>query len=264
MGRRFVDLTLPLYDFMPVGNVWAWDVPFQTEPIVTIEKNGFELFKITMHSEAGTRLMIPRMQDPNAPTVDKIDFSELMLRTCVAVDVPKGAEEEISEEDMKKALEGVDFPKGAALLVRTGWGNDERWEKIGDDYARNTPHFSPEAATYVCDWLIERGSNLILSDVAYYGRGEKYMLPQWASKPGWERPPFPSVEAKRFLAQYDRAKSEEDWDSPPVFNKKKVMFVGACCNCNKLTKKQFMINVVPLKIKDAAGATCSVIAVEED
>jgi hypothetical protein len=33
---RMIDLTLPLYDFMPVGNVWAWDVPFQARPITTV------------------------------------------------------------------------------------------------------------------------------------------------------------------------------------------------------------------------------------
>lgn len=263
MTRRFIDLTLPLYDWMPVGNVWAWDVPFQTEPIVTIEKNGFELFKITMFSETGTRLMIPRMQHADAPTVDKINHEELMLRQTVVVDLPKGSEEEISEQEIRDALEGVDFPCGSALLVRTGWGDDERWEKIGDDYARNTPHWSPEAAVYVCDWLIERNSNLILSDVAYYGRGEKYVLPLWGSKPAWERPPFPSIEAKRFLAEYDRTKSEEDWDSPPIFNKKGIMFVGACCNCNQITKDKVDIIVVPMKIKGAAGASCNVIAIEE-
>ena len=65
---KYIDCTMPFYDYMPVGNVWAWDVPFRTEPITTHEKNSYELWMITMHSETGTRLMIKAMQDPNAPT----------------------------------------------------------------------------------------------------------------------------------------------------------------------------------------------------
>ena len=48
---KYIDCTMPFYDYMPVGNVWAWDVPFRTEPITTHEKNSYELWMITMHSD---------------------------------------------------------------------------------------------------------------------------------------------------------------------------------------------------------------------
>ena len=260
---RYVNLTLPLYDFMPVGNVWAWDVPFQSRPITTVERNGFELSMITMHSETGTRLMIPRMQDPNAPTVDQVDLEDLVMRDLHVADLPSAAEEEIGGEQMRRCLAELDgFARGAALLVRTGWGDGRRWESLGDDYARNTPHFSPDAAEAVCDWLLERGSNLILSDVAYYGRGEKHMLPDWANRPAWEREPFPSIAAQRFLATYDRRKSEEDWDSPPVFNRKGVMYVGACCDCGQIRERTLKVIVLPMRLQGFAGASCTVVAVQ--
>ena len=81
---KYIDCTMPFYDYMPVGNVWAWDVPFRTEPITTHEKNSYELWMITMHSETGTRLMIKAMQDPNAPTVDR-----LPLISASAIEVAK-------------------------------------------------------------------------------------------------------------------------------------------------------------------------------
>src|SRR3712207_7608575 len=77
---RMIDLTLPLYDFMPVGNVWAWDVPFQARPITTAERNGYELTMVTMHSEAGTRLMIRAMTHEGAATVDQLPLESLVDR----------------------------------------------------------------------------------------------------------------------------------------------------------------------------------------
>ena len=97
----YLNLTLPLYDFMPVGNVWAWDVPFQSRPITTVERNGFELSMITMHSETGTRLMIPRMQDPNAPTVDQVDLEDLVMRDLHVADLYAPANwEQLSAADL--------------------------------------------------------------------------------------------------------------------------------------------------------------------
>ena len=87
---KYVDCTIPLYDFMPVGNVWAWDVPFHSEPITTHKNNSYELWMITMHSEAGTRIMIKAMQDPNAPTVDRIPLEQLVNREAVVIDVLAG------------------------------------------------------------------------------------------------------------------------------------------------------------------------------
>lgn len=260
---RHINISLPLYDYMPVGNVWPWDVPFQSEHITTIERNGFELTMITMHSETGTRLMLPRMQDQSAPSVDEVDLGELVNRQLRIVDVAVGAEEEISSEAMRRVLTGLaDFPRGAALLVRTGWGDERRWEKLGDDYARNTPHFSPGAAEEVCAFLIGNGSRLVLSDVAYYGRGEKYALPLWGRKEAWERHPFPSLPARRFLSQYSRQKSEEDWDSPPVFNRLGVMYVGACCSCGEITDPAPTVTVLPMRLRGLAGAPCTVVVSE--
>ena len=87
---RYIDCTMPFYDFMPVGNVWAWDVPFQTRPITTHAQNSYELWMITMHSETGTRLMIKAMQDPNAPTVDRLPLEQFLNRDAVVLDTPCG------------------------------------------------------------------------------------------------------------------------------------------------------------------------------
>ena len=102
---KYIDCTMPFYDYMPVGNVWAWDVPFRTEPITTHEKNSYELWMITMHSETGTRLMIKAMQDPNAPTVDRLPLNEFLNRDAVILDVPCGMDGAVTAGQIRSAAE---------------------------------------------------------------------------------------------------------------------------------------------------------------
>jgi kynurenine formamidase len=260
---RIVDLTLPLYNYMPVGNVWAWDVPFQSEPITTYERNGYELHMITMHSEAGTRLMIQAMTHADAARVDQLDLREFVLRDSVVVDTPCGIDGVVTAEDIDNAFTGVDVRRGDAVLIRTGWGDGERWVALGDDYARRTPYIGKEAAQRLVERCRATDSNLVGSDVAYWGRGDRYQRPEWADKPAWERHPYPSLQAKRYLASYTRAKALEDFQSPAVLTAANIHFIGAMANLGALERRRFKLIVLPLKIQGARGATCRAVAVED-
>ena len=260
---KMIDCTIPLYDFMPVGNVWAWDVPFHSEPITTHGKQSYELWMITMHSEAGTRLMIKAMQDPNAPTVDRIPLEQLINRPAVVIDTPCGRDGAVTAEQIVEGFSKVNFRKGDAVIVRTGWGDNCRWEEIGDDYARHGPCISKAAAEKLCEIMKANGSDLAGSDVAYWGRGDKYQGPMWADRPGWARNPFPSIEAKRFLAQYTAEMAIEDWESPNVMTMNDINFIGAMVNLGSITKENVKLSVVPLKLKGARGATCNAFVEEE-
>jgi kynurenine formamidase len=260
---RWIDLTLPLYDNMPVGNVWAWDVPFQTEPITRDSHNGYELTMITMMSETGTRLMIRAMQDPEAPRVDELPLETLMMRDAVVVDVAGGKDHEITVDEIDSAFRNVELRSNDAVVLRTGWGNDKAWETLGDDYARTGPFVSRAGAERLVAIMKDRGSDLVVSDVPYWGGGRRYQLPQWASKPAWERHPFPSLQAKRYLAQYTKEKAYADFESPHVMNSADVMYIGAACNLGALSRDRVKISVLPLKIQGARGASCRVVALEE-
>ena len=167
---KYIDCTMPFYDYMPVGNVWAWDVPFRTEPITTHEKNSYELWMITMHSETGTRLMIKAMQDPNAPTVDRLPLNEFLNRDAVILDVPCGMDGAVTAGQIRSAAEDADIRKGDIFILRTGWGDDERYLELGDAYARRGPCISKEGAEELCRIMHENESSLAGSDVAYWGR----------------------------------------------------------------------------------------------
>jgi kynurenine formamidase len=248
---------------MPVGNVWAWDVPFQSEPITSDSFNGYELTKITMFSETGTRLMIRAMQDPNAPKVHELPLDTLMDRASVVVDLPCEADHEHSSLDMERAFEGVEIPTGHAIILRTGWGDDNRWEKLGDDYTRTAPHVSKGGAEKLVEIMKAHGSDLLITDMPYLGGGRTYQLPLWGSKPAWERSPFPSIEAKRFLAEYTMEMAYEDFPSPNILNTADVMYIGAACNLGAITKGSVKVSILPLKIRGARGATCRVVAYED-
>ena len=260
---RVVDLTLPLYDFMPVGNVWAWDVPFQTEPITTWDQHGYELTMITMHSETGTRLMIQAMTHERAPRVDELPLEPFVMRPTVVVDAPCGIDGALEPADIDRAFAGADFRDGDAVLVRTGWGDDRRWVELGDDYARRTPYVTGAAAERLVEHLKARQSDLVGSDVAYWGRGDRYQRPEWADKPAWERHPFPSLAARRYLAQYTREKALADFASPAVLTAANISFIGAMCNLGSVSQRRVHLIVLPMKMQGGRGASCRVVAVEQ-
>ena len=259
---RVVDLTLPLYDFMPVGNVWAWDVPFQSQPITTWDKNGYELTMVTMHSEAGTRLMMRAMTHEGAPRIDQLPLEPFVLRPTVVLETPCGIRGVLEPADIDRAFEDADVREGDAVLLHTGWGDDQRWVELGDDYARHTPYVSKAAAERLVEHLRAVQSDLVGSDVAYWGRGDRYQGPEWADRPAWERAPFPSIQARRYLASYTGEKALADFESPAVLTAANVNFLGALCNLGALSQRRVELIVLPLKVQGARGATSRVVAVE--
>ena len=260
---KFIDLTLPLYDYMPVGSVWAWDVPFQTEKITDDEKHGYELHMVTMQTETGTRIMIRAMQDKTAPKVDELPLDTLVLRDTVVLNAHCEAEHGLTAGEIENAFKGADFRKGDGVIISTGWGDGEKWYEMGDDYARKTPYFSKEGAVRLVEIMRENGSDLVGSDVSTFGQGHKYQLPEWSSKPAWERPPFPSYQARRYLASYNKEKAYADFESPHILNSADMMYIGAMCNIGEISKPRVKLIVLPMKIKGARGASCRVVAVEE-
>lgn len=263
MGKRIVDLSIPLYDYMPVGNVWAWDVPFTHENITTIEQHGFELWRIVMHSETGTRLMPPVMSDHTLPHIDELDLNTLVDRETLVVDIPKGPREPITAEDIKRYVEPADFRTGDALLIRTGWGDNQRYYELGDDYTRRTPHFGESGAEALIELMREKKSDLLLSDIAYYGCGDTYMMPEWSSKPFWERQPFPSDAAKRYMHAYTTEKMKADWGSARALTASGfVMLCAALVDCNKITQPRINVTVLPLKLRGGVASPARIIATE--
>ncbi len=265
---RITNLTLPLYPFMPVGSVWAWDSPFQKHAITTVDSHGVETYQMTFHSETGTRLMLGACYDETAPRVDQLDYAPFVNRDTVIIDIPKGEREEISPEDIDRTVAvDPDFCDGDAVLIRTGWGDNERYRHLGDDYAILTPHFSVAGAERLIEVMQRKHSDVMFTDCAYIGNaGERFMYPEWASRAPWDRPPFPSQQARIYMRHYTRARGAgggaPDWAASVPLHAA-LSPIAALCNCGALRSKRVKITLLPLFLEGAAGAPCSVIAIEE-
>ena len=258
-------LTIPLYPHMPVGNVWAWDVPFQTEDIVTYKKQGPRLFMITMHSETGTRLMWKGVQENGAETVMDLDLNKFINKPAVIVDVPKGPFGEILPEDIECTLaKEPEYQEGDAVILRTGWGNEQRWKKIGDAYAYESPHFTNPGAQATVDVMVSKGSEFLVTDCAYIGNtGEGYMREQWAKLPAWERPAYPHEEAKAYLRNYTPDMWRVDFGSSIILLDK-LYVIGGACNLDQLQGKRTTLVCLPMFIEDACGTSAWLVALEKD
>jgi len=68
------------------------------------------------------------------------------------------------------------YQPGDIVLIRTGWGNNQRYEQMGDDYAVRTPHFSEAGSLRLAEVMREKKSDTVAIDVAYVGScGWKFM-----------------------------------------------------------------------------------------
>jgi kynurenine formamidase len=262
--RKVINLTLPLYPGMPVGNVWAWDTPFKQEPIVTLERNGVRIDALSLHSETGTRLMMAATIDGNGPTVGQIDLSKFLEHDAVVIDIPKQAEEEITPEDIdRKVAPDPDYRPGDIVLIRTGWGNDRRYEKLGDEYAIRTPHFSEPGSLRLAEVMRSKQSDTVAIDVAYVGScGWKFMKREWVDLPRWLRPPFPSEPARIYLSSYTPDKALPDWAASWPLHANGYI-IAALCNLNLITKKRVKLTALPLFVRDSIGAPVTVVACED-
>ena len=265
---RIINLTLPLYPFMPVGNVWAWDSPFQMHPITSHEDHGIAFYHMSFHSETGTRLMLKACYDAVASMVDELDYSGFVNRETVVIHIPKQEFAEINAEDIDSTLgRDPDFHNGDAVLIHTGWGDHERYKTLGDDYAIRSPHFSVEGAQRLVEVMEAHNSDLFLVDVAYIGNtGEKFMRPEWALRQPWDRPPFPSDQSRIYMRYYteDRGKGGKcgDWAASVPLHAH-LSPVAAVANCGLIQGKRIKVTVLPLFIERASGAPCTAIAIEE-
>jgi len=100
------------------------------------------VYAITIYNHAGTHIDAPAHFVPNGRCISDYSPEELIFRSPLLVDIPKGPREWVEEENVKKAvkLKGVD-----CLLIRTGFG-----ALRGQDlYKTHNPGISPEAILWL-------------------------------------------------------------------------------------------------------------------
>src|SRR3712207_4466628 len=108
---------------------------------------------------------------------------------------------------------------------------------------------------------------LILTDCAYIrARGQGLQYPEWSPRAPSDSPQFPSQHARLYMSHYTGSRgaggSGPDFPASVPLHEA-VSPVAALANCGAITKKRIKVSVLPLYLQGAAGAPCSVVAMEE-
>lgn len=234
---KTIDLTMPLYNGQPAGyGHWGfkghpmWPEPFRMTETMSYERDGRRFHVFTVFSEPGTRLILAsfRKDFRDEPTLDSVDLARLVHRDAVVIDIPKQSEEIIESNELEEAFSKAPVRKGDALLIRTGWGNDNRFFELGHLYRENSPHFNAASADTLMDLLKQNGSDLWLYDVCDMASVDK----KTGARSGF------AIRAG-------------------------MMAVGGVVNCGAITKPRVNLIILPLKVKGGHIGPCSVVASEE-
>lgn len=256
-----INLTLPLYPYAPISTVWAYDVPFQAEAIREWKHGGAQLEYYQFHTETGTRLLAGARHNPEGPRLGDIDFADIVNREAIVLDIPKNANQEITASDIETCVEREpSFNRGQALLIRTTWGDGEKYAALGEDYVLQSPHFSASGAERLAHVMRDKGSNLLAIDTAFLaGGGRSHMIKEWTSLEPWHRPHWPSREAQTYLRYYSKEKERADWGAGRPLYESGLVVLGLC-NTGAIATRYVLLTALPLFVEDSPGAPATVIA----
>lgn len=262
--KRIVDLTMHIYEGMGIGRVFPQEQEFIIEDVFTYEKHGMRLCRFTMWQEPGTRLNIGSLSASRRHQLklDELDLNDLYERDAVVLDIPKNAGEAVTAKEVEDAFAKADYREGDWVVIHTGWGDNQRYFELGDDYALKSPYYSDEGTARLAEIMTANGSGLFGYDTASAGHPAKHIIPEWSErKPrpaGW-----PSAEAKEYVNNYTPEKIMEDWAGVMPLPQAGIMILGGLVNLGALKKPRVKLTIFPLKIKGVGGGPCRVAAIEE-
>jgi kynurenine formamidase len=253
-----VNLTMAISPHLPVGGVHAWESPYRTEPIATLEHNGANLFYIQMCTGTGTRLRTPGFGNAAGAQVRDTPLTQLVNIPARVVRLPKSAGEAITRDNVEAALDRLLDWTNEALVLVTGWGDGERWVELGERYSLATPHFTPEAAELLSSRMAEHGSGLLLTDCAHLDP-TPVASEEWGGLQPWLRPAWPSDQAQAYVRHYAPEKVARDWQATLAITRAVSVVVGLA-GAGAIGADRVRLTVLPMFIEDVAEAPCTVVA----
>lgn len=257
---RVINLTHPLYEGMSFGSLWPQERPFEIDNIKSWDTHGLRLDNFNVYCEQGTRLLLySSLADfRNGPKIDEVN---IVLQDTVVVDVPKGPKEIVTGKEVERACAKADFREGDALIVRTGWGDDERYLKLGEDYQLMSPYYGgDEDWKIICEIMVAKKSPLFCYDTANASDMVQKHIEWLEQRP---RPKtWPSPEAKAWVAKHTQLKIAQRAGMLRL-NAAKINLIGGLVNCGEIKKERVKLIALPLRVKGVGAAPVNVVAVEE-
>ena len=258
---RLLELTMPLNHEHMADEVFPTATPFIVAP------GGHPLKGFSLGTEAGTCLTLPSQFAETRKTarLHEIELEKLTLRETAILDLPKNGgpdDGEITAADVDAAWRGADVRYGDALLIRTGWGDKDLYERPGAKYMVGSPYLSEASAQHMAARMRANGNDLVLTDMAVIAMPQAHLIPEWF--PIAPRPePWPSAKAAGYLRSYTPQKIAADYGAALALANSGIMTVKRLVNCAAIQEKRVRIIVGPLKLIRGVGSTCRVVAIEE-
>src|SRR5918912_3004747 len=134
-------ITFPGYP-MPTFIEWA---KFDTQGYVS------EVVFLSTHT--GTHMDAPFHFNPNGQTIDQVEVSRYICNNAILIKIQKNASEMITSDDIIRNSK-YEIKEKDTVVFSTGW---EKQIKQKDNYVRNNPGLSKDAAEY----LVEKKVNAI-------------------------------------------------------------------------------------------------------
>lgn len=262
--KKVIDLTMHIYEGMAIGRTFPQEQQFIIEDVFTYEKQGMRLSRFTMWQEPGTRFNLGSISAKRRDTIklDEIDLNNYYEKETVILHIPKGPGEAIQVEEIEQAFAQADYREGDWVVIRTGWGDNERYFELGDDYAIKSPYYSDAAAKKLAEIMSANKSSVFGYDTASMGHPNKHIIPKWVEQnprpAGW-----PSPEAKEFVGNYTPEMLIEDWGGVMPLPQAGIQILGGLVNLGSISKERVKLTILPLKIKGVGGGPCRVVAIEE-
>jgi kynurenine formamidase len=262
---RIVDLTLPLKDGMDyycTGHL-PWEVPFKAQRTVPPEVN-WDLGSFTMYSEPGTRFL----SKPPKKVGDlfKKEVDQLLFREAVLLNIPKKPKEKdnlITAAEIKAGIKDCPARKGDAVILHTGYGDDETYLKLGQKWELWCPGLHPEAVDPLVSYLKGIDCTLFGYDtpnLSWQCTDLCSLHHEWTlRKP---RPAVPdSPEAKEATKNYILSgRMAAEFKNFSVLTSGFDM-IGCVVNCGEIKAERFKLVVAPLKVVDWAFVPATIFAV---
>lgn len=258
------NLTLPISPWFSVGGIMPWETPHQREDIVTVERNRAHLFYIRTGSGTGTRLRTSGYGIADGGNTYGLKLDRLVDRDAVVLRIPKQAGEAIERDDVSSAIDAAAWSttetRGAAVVLVTGWGDNQRFRELGEAYVVDSPYLTADAAHELAAQMERIGSDLLLTDCVDIDRaGGTHAREEWVSQVPWLRPPWPSDQAKAYLRHYPREKAVADRAATLSLTSRTTVVVGLAGG-GELNSDRAVLTVLPMPVTDVAEVPCTVVA----
>ena len=214
---KIVDLTLEITSDMiifpgyPMPNFIKWS-KFDIQGYIS------EVMFLSTHT--GTHMDAPFHFNPNGQTIDQVEVNRYICNNAILIKVQKNANEMITSDDITRNSK-YEIKEKDTVVFSTGW---EKQIKQKDNYIRNNPGLSKDAAEY----LAEKKVNAVAIDC-------------------------PSIDIG----------IDSGLIAHKILLSNEILVIENLCNLYEFTNERFTLLVTPLKLAGASGSPIRAIGIKE-